>query len=332
MAAQVPNLLQTLHRWATAQDENFTTDAFAHLLRHLVSEEPKMAARILARITGRECWDSLLQAPPESRRVGIVTQDPGTEGVPDIKVKAPGVLVYIEVKTESDVDPDQLRRYKLDLERAVAHEKALVLLTRKPVDLTRIPTGLDNAVRWFQVGEWLEELKLANKNEKSVVTAYLIRQFTGFLKERGMSVEKVTWQLSDGVRSLVALMQMLREAAANRGGKGIAPGASKEEWGVSFQIGKGQYWTCLRYSEPEVLHFAAHGINKNRAEEIGFGSVEIWKSKENSYSWWNRLNLGSEEVHFFARTKSNQIQCIEQFLRESIQASAPSLEQGEKTA
>ena len=328
------NLLRTLHRWATAQDENFTTDAFAHLLRHLVSEEPEAAARVLARITGRECWDSLLQAPPESRRVETVTQGPVAEGVLDIKVEAPGVLVYIEVKTGSDVNPDQLRRYRAELERAVAHEKVLVLLTRKHVDLTRIPTRLDNAVRWFQVGEWLEELKLANQNEKSRVTAYLIRQFTGFLKERGMSVDKVTWQLTDGVRSLVYLKQMLYEAVSNFGCEEIGQVGAQETCGWSFVKGKVLYNVAMKYSEPGILHFKACGVNKSRAEQIGYGSVEPCKTKEgkNSYAWCHRLDLGSEEVHFFARTKSNQIQRIEQFLRESIQASVPSLEQEEKTA
>jgi hypothetical protein len=325
------NLLRTLHRWATAQDENFTTDAFAHLLGHLVSEEPKAAARILARITGRECWDSLLQAPPESRRVKTVTQDPVAEGVLDIKVEAPGVLVYIEVKIKSDVNPDQLRRYRAELEQAGEHEKALVLLTRKHVDLTRIPTRLDNAVRWFQVGEWLdEELKLANQNEKSRVTAYLIRQFTGFLKERGMSVDKVTWQLTDGVRSLVYLKRMLYEAVSNSVCEQIGQNTGMETCGWAFFKDKVQYNIAMKYSEPGILHFKAYGVNKSRAEQIGYGSVELWET--NRYAWCHRLNMESEEVHFFARTKSNQIQCIEQFLKECIRASDPSLEREEKTA
>jgi hypothetical protein len=326
------NLLQALHRWATGQDENFTTDAFAHLLRHLVSEEPKAAARILARITGRECWDSLLQAPPESRKVEIVTQDPGMEGVPDIKIKAPGVLVYIEAKSGSDVDPDQLRRYRREIERALAQDKVLLLLTRKPVNMAELPAPPDAAVRWFQVGEWLdEELKLANNHEKSRVTAYLIRQFTGFLKAGGMSVEKVNWQLTEGIRSLVALVQMVREAAVNCGAESTTLGGAMDFCGHNFTIRKRWYWTGIYYSEPETLQFEASGVNRNRAEKIGFGFVRPYRTKgKDSYNWCNRLDLGSEEVHFFARTKSNQILCVEQFLKESIQASAASLGQKEK--
>ena len=32
------NLLIYLHRWASSQDENFTTEAFVHLLKHLIEK------------------------------------------------------------------------------------------------------------------------------------------------------------------------------------------------------------------------------------------------------------------------------------------------------
>jgi len=277
----------------------------------------------------------LPQTPSESRKVEIVTQSPGEEGVPDMTVTAPGFFVCVEVKTKSPVDPEQLERYRRRVERSEAKQKALVLLTRKPVNLAELPPAAkpDTAIRWFQVGEWLDdELRLASEDEKSGVTSYLIRQFAEFLKARGMSMEKITWQLSDGVRSLVALTQMLKEAAVNSGAERTEAGAAMDCLGHSFFIGKVEYWTGLYYSEPETVQFVAYGVNKALAEQIGHGSVKVWKSKEkNTYSWWNQLDLGSEKVHFFARSKSSQIQCIEQFLKESIQASAASLKQREKS-
>ena len=170
-----------------------------------------------------------------------------------------------------------------------------------------------------------EELKRADKNGKSRVTAYRIRQSTGFVKARAMSVEEVNRRLSDGVHSLGALMLMLREAAVNSGGKVTSAAPTMEDWGVSFTMGNGLYWNSLSYSESEILFLRVFGVNRNRAQEIGFGSVQVWIP--NNYSWWNRLDLESERVRFFAKTKSNQIECIERFLRESIQASTPALGQ-----
>ena len=125
-------------------------------------------------------------------------------------------------------------------------------------------------------------------------------------------------------------MLMLREAAVNFGGTVTSAAPTMEDWGVSFTIGNGLYWTGLSYSQSEILFFKVFGVNRNRAQEIGFGSVQAWIP--NSYSWWNQLDLESERVRFFAKTESSQIECIEQFLGESIQASTPALAQGDKTA
>ena len=175
-----------------------------------------------------------------------------------------------------------------------------------------------------------EELKRADKNGRSRIAAYGIRQSTGFVKARAMSVGKVNRRHSDGIQSLTALLQMLRRAAISAGGEVTSAAPTMEDWGVSFTLGNGLYWTGLSYSESEILFLRVFGVNRNRAQKIGFGSVQAWIP--NSYSWWNRLDLKSENIRFFAKTESNQIECIEQFLAESIGASTPALGQTQNTA
>jgi hypothetical protein len=51
MAGFQKNLLVRLHKWAI-QKENFLTEAFAHLLVHLLEREPDVAAKIICEITG----------------------------------------------------------------------------------------------------------------------------------------------------------------------------------------------------------------------------------------------------------------------------------------
>lgn len=137
-------------------------------------------------------------------------------------------------------------------------------------------------------------------------------------------MEKVNRRLSDGIQSLAGLMRMLRKVAVNSGGKVISAAPTMENWGVSFTIDNVLYWTGLSYSESEILLLGVC-VNRNRAQEIGFGSVQV--GIPNTYSWWNRLDLESEGVRFFAKTESNQIECIEQFLSVSIRASATALGQ-----
>jgi len=110
-------------------------------------------------------------------------------------------------------------------------------------------------------------------------------------------------------------MVMLREAAVNFGGKVTSAAPTMEDWGVSFSIGNVLYWTGLSYSQSEILLLKVFGVNGNRAQEIGFVGASL---VPNSYSWWNRLDLESERVCFFAKTKSNQTKCIERFVRKAF--------------
>src|SRR5580692_7444366 len=98
-----------------------------------------------------------------------------------------------------------------------------------------------------------EGLKRAGKNKKSRLAAYGIRQFTGFLKARATSVGKANRRHSDGIHSLAALLQMLRQAAISAGGEVTSAAPTMEDWGVSFTLGHGLYWTGLSYSESEIL-------------------------------------------------------------------------------
>ena len=167
-----------------------------------------------------------------------------------------------------------------------------------------------------------EELKRADKNKKSGTTAYRIGGATGIVKATAISVEQVNRRHSDGIQSLAALQQMLRQAAISAKGKVTSAAPMIDKWGVSFTIGNGLYWTGLNYSKSETLIFRALGADRNRAEEIGIGTAQARiPNKQDRRARSNRLDLESERVRSFAKTKSNQIECIERFLSESIRAS-----------
>src|SRR5262245_36546762 len=108
MALPENNLLARLHKWAHRQDENFITEAFAHLLQHLLAEEPEAAIRILEAITGG-FFRLTIQ---EARLVNIRTQIVLSEGTPDLEIRTLSQLAFLECKSESPADPEQLGRYR----------------------------------------------------------------------------------------------------------------------------------------------------------------------------------------------------------------------------
>jgi hypothetical protein len=98
MQEEQNNLLVSLQKWAERQDENFTTDAFAHLLRRLVEYDFKLARDILRRITGG--WLSLTDQ--ECGAVRIDTQETVEKGRLDIRVSSLNHLGVIEVKVRAE--------------------------------------------------------------------------------------------------------------------------------------------------------------------------------------------------------------------------------------
>ena len=110
------NLLLRLHKWAWRQDENFQSEAFAHLLEHLRDSEPEVAADLLKKLTGGKL------ALPEGnvRSVSVTTQVTTDTGRPDLELSALGHLVYVEAKVNAAVDSAQLMRHRVELAARVA--------------------------------------------------------------------------------------------------------------------------------------------------------------------------------------------------------------------
>jgi hypothetical protein len=305
------NLLLRLHKWARRQDENFHTEALVHLLRHLIQYERVAAANILKAITG----EALNLASDEAALVRIDTQVITSKGTPDIEIKTSDCLIYVEVKVESGLGDLQLERYRQVLrERNDFRNTSLILLTRYPFVSREGEEEPDAVVRWYQVAELLEG-ELEDGTIKETVSKHVAEQFLGFLRERGMTMEKVSEQLIQGVQSLRNLLDMVSEALVL---KGIRPKihSGQDDYGYdsgySFKLGSGEYWLGIEYDWPHILLFVTlHKIDEGAYRQLKLGRV-------GEGQWIHELDLSSEETGFFVLSKSDQLQCIEQFLKKSL--------------
>lgn len=306
------NLLVRLHKWAYRQDENFLTEAFAHLLTYLLAHEPEAAVGLLNDITG----GFFSEEGKPARGIKVRTQVTTSEGKPDLEVRSttPSRMVFIEVKSESPVKLDQLRRYQAALQ-ANACPSRLVLLTRHPTNLGENDPHPDKVVRWHQVAAWLEDHH-GQYNFKPV-SSHLVGQFLGFLTERNMTMSQVSWELPSGVRALRRLADMLYEAAS-------ACGVEAQIWGNALYCGvylnRRDYWLGISFDEPEILVFHTYNrkVDPEAAARLEEGEVLPWKEDPTTFYWLNRLDLQSEEVHFFARSKVSQVTVLEEFLNRCL--------------
>jgi hypothetical protein len=314
MALPENNLLVRLHKWAHRQDENFITEAFAHLLQHLLAEEPEAAIRILEAITGG-FFRLTIQ---EARSVNIRTQIILSEGTPDLEIRTSTQLAFLECKSESPADPEQLVRYRRLLAKSGMTSTALILLTRYAVILPQGTKAPDKFVRWYNVAEWLEQE--STRYQFKPVSRYLVDQFLGFLGARNMSMGQVTWEMAGGARSLRTLTDMLCEAASACGLQ-AAPAGSWEYIGakIGSNLKRPDYYLAIYLDKPEILYFETdyRSVDPECAAQLGLENIEEWPNGK-GHSWIKELNLQSEETAFFVRTKARQMQLLEEFLRSCL--------------
>jgi hypothetical protein len=294
------NLLSALYKWAHRQDENFLTEAFVHLLQHLLDFAPASGIEIIGKITCGACF----LRPEEADLISISTQVDTEIGRPDIEVRTQDCLVYIEAKKESGLGHKQLERYRAKLLSSGYTTTKLVLLTRYPVTYDNDGERPDVELRWMQIAEWLEKLQT-----NSPVTDFLIKQFLTFLYERGIRMEKVGWELPEGQRSLRSLLAMVGEAISSNNLK-IYQKSAGWDW-IGYYLESKASFIGYYFDEPEILRFEATLQILPEPEKITRGEL-IGKQ------WINRLNLTSEEKgFFFAQSKMNQFKLIEKFLEDS---------------
>lgn len=295
------NLFIKLHKLATAQDENFITETFAHILLRLIDTDSDAAFFMLNKIVG----DFLQIDVEELCSVSISTQVSTPYGTPDIEIKAPAFLAYIEAKVESGFSFDQLERYRKALNKSSVENSVLITVTRYPLVLEEQMVSPDKSLRWHQLVEWLEELEVSDK-----VNAYLIDEFTDFMKMRGVAMESVGWELPAGIRSFQNLLTMLSEALS---ANDIIIYSKSGAWDWhGYYIEDKKFFIGLYLSNPTVVEINTEvPLKSDIPEEIDIGIIE-------EGCWKNRLDLCSEEIHFFARSKVSQLLSLETFIRDSL--------------
>ncbi len=284
------NLLSDLHAFARRQDENFTTEAFAHLLGHLVMHDAKVATRVLKKLTG----DRLRLDEAECAHLEIATQVRTADGQPDIEISSPGLVVIVEVKVNAEVSPGQISRYRKILRERRAEQSRLVLLTRFEPDPLPRQEQPDHAVRWYEVAEWLEQSAKDLKRESSKCVC---EQFLKFLEGRGLMVDHVGKSLVSGIQEIRHFMAMLDHTLK----KPVTGKLKRTSWvdavGRHFQTGRKFFWVGIVYSEPWKLQLSEYKVVSGQ-----------WKWVRDGES------LDLKEC-FFKLPKESQIKRLKSFIR-----------------
>jgi hypothetical protein len=306
-----PNLFLRLHKWAWRQDENFVTESLAVVLEQLLILAPAVGTRLVAQLTG-----GFIDLPAEDASVIEIRPQVETgQGRPDLEISTPPRLVWIEVKVESELRTGQLEGYRVLLGESGVEQTRLVLLTRYPVVFQEEDARPDLELRWYEFADWLEN-EIPATEAAGEVAGFLARQFLDFLGARKMRLAQVSKYMPEGVRALWNLMDMLFEAAAACQVSAVVS-TGRDYAGIKLDGQK--YWLGVNFADSEKLWFGTRcRIEAEAARKLGVGEVMEESWVPGGFRWWNGVELDSEPVHFFSRSKVGQMRWLEEFLRECL--------------
>ena len=300
--SQNNNLLLKLHRYSHRQDENFITESFVHLLIHLIEYEPTVGINLLNKLSSNKIrWSK-----EEANKISIQTQIKTDEGIPDIEIQSidKDKLMYIEVKVESDFSHNQIKRYKNILKKSDCAKTHLTVLTRYPYTESSESEMPNSSFRWYHVVDWLDKLVEDIDND---VSHFIINQFVNFLKMKGIAMEKVSWELVNGLKSFNNLIDMIGKAITTNKYK-IDQRHGSRDW-HGYYIDSRRYTVGVYFAD---LHFIQIDCQlKTKKTNCKFGDIDG--------EWCNYLDLESGDVHFFALSKESQLKCLVKFIKESVE-------------
>lgn len=334
------NLFTSLHCWARRQDENFTTEGLATVLELLLEREPTVGLSVLRRLSG-----GVLDPSQDSARLVRIDTQPRTPewGVPDVKISAPDLLVYVEAKVFSGLGKGQLESYRRALIGSGLPRTGLVLLTHYPITGT-ISQDV-HTVRWYQIAEWLEaEL---NQGLADPACQYLTAEFLDFLRGRGLGLIPVRSQLSKAINayqgkmgphsvlekrirslkriaaepklqpltSLLTLMDQALQVLQLSERPRLDSGKPHGGW-IGYNINSMEYFFCIYFKDPDAIVFETFDreVDQEACSGRGGETFVSW----GALRWRDILDLADPTVDFFTKPKGTQINILERFVRDSF--------------
>lgn len=112
--------------------------------------------------------------------------------------------IAIENKIQSGFGRGQIKKYE-EYVNSVSKKKGFVLALIQNRSIFDEKIGVPyTKVYWFELGKFIE-------NELKQNHDVFLKEFLNFLKEENMAINKVEWQLVDGVRAHLNLVKMLED-------------------------------------------------------------------------------------------------------------------------
>jgi hypothetical protein len=338
------NIFSLLFKWgdSKSKSEDYYSKSLTFILSHLLNSAGDHYRRLAVDIMNRTFAKRLGFSFKFSNDISIEAHRKTKGGkIPDITIKAKNKLIYVEIKVDSPINGDALKRIKIYRERLSGQKDArnngLILITKsgnEPVD--SIPL---EQISWFTLsGELryaLNELK-RNGITDSATIYYLLDKFYEFLKERDMAILKVEDNFDPTtIHNVTKLLSMLELVCKDKELR-----FSRKPWLAvesSTQAGEsclgywnkkdGNYAICIYPETPVKCYFEIHEHDKiqrlfaGKSEEEA--NTELQKELHKDAALWRedsaigvKLDLSSRGFFGQDVREADQVKIIKDFIKE----------------
>jgi len=219
----------------------------------------------------------------------IKTQDVTNSGRFDISIKDTKLEIVFENKWSAGTDIKQLKRYDKYLTDLKIKYKYLVHITK---DYSSIQYPFENSFikkTWGQIYEYLKDYK----------NLPIINEFLNFLEEERITMEKVSWEIVNGSKSIYALTRLIGRACDELGIKYEWKSSSSD---YTSQIIDGKIYVYFLF-ESGKLYFCVYGGSKP-IEEF---NISVWKKNFGTF-------FDFDNYCFFHKTLEEQVDIIKNYI------------------
>jgi len=278
--------------------ENFTTEIFKYLLR--VDDE---ILRFILIACDKESY--------MGSKLRIDSQVDIGKGPVDILITDDCSFgIVIENKIDASFQDKQIRRYKECAELRWSKNNCILALTKNIYEFDEKIGKPDHTLYWSDVAEFIDKQHSKPKSQ-------LLDNFFNFLKEGKMALNKVKWNLVEGMEEKENLIHMLRVVLD----KFVGDGMLVKKPGKKESTGKG--WDVFSYEVPATKEKT--DIVFNNSDATLYFRIE---DKGNKYAKLERCPISKNHkilgkldfkiLHFFPLEATEQMNVLSKFIVDAV--------------
>lgn len=295
-------------------EENFCTEILSSILKYSQQKQTPFFARFMYKL-----GSSI--TPAEYSEYNIITQKPLRTSttriaIPDLLIENAEMMFLIEIKIgaglnyyppgEMESDREALNQIKLYQAIETQKKKNIYLLTKNPSSLSFSDCpDFKEKMNWQDVYSIAKEYSFSDDAE-----SFLLDEFKRYLEEKKMTIEKVGYDLKNG---LTSVLNLLKQTEAALEGIPYEYNAGSQYLGFLIRLDKNDKkqaaWIGINFDNLE-LYFEIRNSNASKY-------IEQKCLKEYKKYWGQFINRFDFENHYFCLDAEKQLNKLKEWINKN---------------